>query len=51
MGLIEITLNRVPNFKDMNEAAISLADKENRILFVTECIEAIDLELKKIFSK
>lgn len=45
----KVDRDRVPNFKDMNEAAVSLSDKETRTQFVSECIDAIDIELKKIF--
>lgn len=38
----------VPNFKDMNEAVIALADREKRTQFVKQCVKVILDELKKI---
>jgi hypothetical protein len=38
----------VPNFKTMNEAAISLADDNKRKAFVAECIEQIENAIKRV---
>jgi hypothetical protein len=39
----------VPNFKTMNEAAISLADDNKRKAFVAECIEQIEIAIKRVW--
>lgn len=41
---------KIPNFKDMNEAAIVLANKNTRKCFVKECLSVIDSELNKILQ-
>ena len=43
--------HKIPNFKEMNEAAILLADKERRRQFVQECVRVIDRELEKIIIR
>lgn len=40
--------HKIPNFKEMNEAAIVLSDKNTRKCFVKACLEIIDRELGKI---
>lgn len=40
--------DKIPNFKDINEAAIILADGNIRRSFVKECLSVIDKELSKI---
>ncbi len=43
--------NKIPNFKDMNEAAIKLADKNTRKSFVKECLAVVDRELSRIILR
>lgn len=50
-GTAKLEGNKIPNFKDMNEAAIMLADKNMRQHFVKECILIIDRELSKIMLR
>ena len=44
--IIETTTNEVPNFKEMNEAAIQLFDKDNFNKFVDICANKIEELLK-----
>jgi hypothetical protein len=41
----------VPNFKTMNDFAISLADDNKRKAFVKECIEQIETTVKRVFLR
>lgn len=41
---------KIPDFKNMNEAAIALSDKDKRTQFVQECISVIDRELHKLLN-
>lgn len=43
--------NEVPNFKAMNEAAVALADRENRKKFVKDCMVVIERILNRICIK
>lgn len=40
--------NRIPNFKEMNEAAIVLSDRDKKKEFAKECVSIIDRELCEI---
>lgn len=44
-------IEKVPDFKVMNEAAIELADEGKRVRFVEECIEIIELSLLKLVRR
>lgn len=43
--------NEVPNFKAVNEAAVALADRENRKKFVKDCMVVIERILNRICIK
>ena len=51
-GTNNINMNKesVPNFKEMNEAAIKLSDNSNRIKFVEDSIKMIEACLLKLLS-
>lgn len=46
----KLTDYAVPDFKEMNEAAIVLSDREKRMQFVSKCVEMIDYELEKLIK-
>lgn len=48
IGVNNVDSELVPNFRDMNEAAVRLSDENNLKEFVKECIEVIKSILKKI---
>ena len=41
----------MPNFKAVNEAAVALADRENRKKFVKDCMVVIERILNRICIK
>lgn len=44
----KIDTEMIPNFKEMNEAAVLLADDSKRKEFINRAVEAVDIMLKKL---
>lgn len=47
-GSTKLEKDKIPNFKEMNDAAIILSDSDTRKKFVQECISIIDRELHRL---
>ena len=49
-GSTKLEKDKIPNFKEMNDAAIVLSDSDTRKKFVEECISIIDRELHRLIK-